>query len=89
LRVHGNIIIKRRDGVKPENDYHKYLDELSEDFGHICGYCGKSEAVTKNTFELDHFIPQRCSHNRVNDYTNLVYSCFICNRKKSRKMAFK
>ncbi len=66
-------------------DYKKYEEELREDFGEICGYCGKSERVTKKGFEIDHFVPQDIDPTRRNDYTNLVYSCFTCNRKKSNK----
>ena len=66
-------------------DYKKYENELREDFNHICGYCGKSERVTKKGFENDHFVPQDIDPTRCNDYNNLVYSCFTCNRKKSSK----
>lgn len=85
MRVHGDKIIRRRQEVIDKSDYHAYLPELREDFQHICGYCGKSETVAKNTFEIDHFIPLKYEKFRKNDYTNLVYSCFECNRKKSDK----
>lgn len=65
--------------------YGKYLDALKEDFSGICGYCGKSENVTRNTFEIDHFIPKIIAPELVNEYSNLVYSCYECNRKKSSK----
>lgn len=47
--------------------------------------CGKPESITKNAFEIDHFVPRRYDKSRENDYTNLVYSCCVCNRKKSSK----
>lgn len=85
MRIHGDKIIIRRQKVERRNDYHLYLPELQEDFKHICGYCGKSEEVAKNEFEIDHFVPKTYAKSRKNDYTNLVYSCFECNRKKSCK----
>lgn len=85
MRIHGDKVITRSREIKPKSDYHAYLPELQEDFKHICGYCGKSEAVAKNAFEIDHFVPEKYAKNRKNDYTNLVYSCFECNRKKSDK----
>lgn len=85
MRIHGDKIIQRRQGIGQRNDYHAYLPELQEDFKHICGYCGKSEAVAQNAFEIDHFVPEKYAKNRITDYTNLVYSCFVCNRKKSGK----
>lgn len=84
MRVHGCIKISRRH-ISDARDYKKYEEELREDFGEICGYCGKSERVTKKGFEIDHFVPQDVEPTRRNDYTNLVYSCFTCNRKKSNK----
>ena len=61
------------------------MPELREDFQYICGYCGKPESITKNAFEIDHFVPRKYDKSRENDYTNLVYSCCVCNRKKSSK----
>ncbi len=85
MRIHGEVKVKRRTDICGENDYHKYEGALSEDFGHICGYCGKSELVTSKGFEIDHFVPVRIASERESDYSNLVYSCFTCNRKKSKK----
>ena len=85
MRIHGEVNIKRRTNVKKENDYRKYEGTLSEDFGHICGYCGKSELVTSKGFEIDHFVPACIARERETYYSNLVYSCFTCNRKKWRK----
>lgn len=84
-RVHGKIQISRQSNVKPLKPYSKHRENLRNDFGRICGYCGKSELVTKNSFEIDHFIPQRLAPEKTEDYTNLVYACYECNRKKSGK----
>lgn len=85
MRIHGDKVITRRQEIDVREEYHAYLPELQEDFKHICGYCGKSEDVAKNGFEIDHFVPKKYAKTRENDYTNLVYSCFECNRKKASK----
>lgn len=85
MRIHGDKIITRRRSVENRSSYREYLNILKEDFASICGYCGKSEYITKNTFEIDHFIPQKYAPELKNDYSNLVYSCYECNRKKSSK----
>lgn len=84
MRVHGDKKIIRRTDIE-KRPYTKYQTELREDFHKMCGYCGKSEAVSKNTFEPDHFIPKVLAPDRKDDYGNLVYSCFLCNRKKGKK----
>lgn len=85
MRIHGDKVISRRQEIKRKSDYQAYLPELREDFKHICGYCGKLEIVAKNAFEIDHFVPEKYAKDRKTDYTNLVYSCFECNRKKAGK----
>lgn len=85
MRIHGENEISRSIDVSQENDYKKYVPQLREDFKHICGYCGKLEEVTTKGFEPDHFVPGRIDSSRKLDYSNLVYSCFTCNRKKSGK----
>jgi uncharacterized protein (TIGR02646 family) len=85
MRIHGEKELIRSDNVQPEDDYKKYIPYLRKDFKCICGYCGKPEYVTTKGFEPDHFVPKRIDKNRRSDYTNLVYSCFTCNRKKLGK----
>lgn len=85
MRIHGKKKIVRRELVEHRSPYREYRDILREDFAEICGYCGKSEAVTKNTFEIDHFIPIKYAPEKEEDYLNLVYSCYECNRKKASK----
>lgn len=85
MRIHGENEISRSIDVNQENDYKKYVPHLREDFKHICGYCGKPEEVTTKGFEPDHFVPDRIDSSRKLDYSNLVYSCFKCNRKKLGK----
>ena len=85
MRIHGEKKIVRRPSVEHRSPYRKYKDILREDFAEICGYCGKSEVVTKNAFEPDHFIPIKYAPEKEEDYYNLVYSCYECNRKKASK----
>lgn len=84
-RVHGQIHISRRTDVVQRNDYSKYKSDLETDFAGICGYCGKKRCLSSRDYEIDHFVPQKIDENRKNDYSNLVYSCLICNRAKSMK----
>lgn len=85
MRIHGDLKIVRRTEIQQENDYSKYRDFLIEDFNYICGYCGKHMKVSKKGYEIDHFVPISTDGTRETDYTNLVLSCFTCNRKKSKK----
>lgn len=85
MRIHGEKKIVRRSLVEHRSPYGRYRDILREDFAEICGYCGKSETVTKNAFEIDHFIPIKYAPEKEEDYYNLVYSCYECNRKKASK----
>ena len=84
MKIHTKKII-RRNNQEYYSDYKKYRQALQEDFNYECGYCGKIEKVTRREFEIDHFVPKRLDANRVTDYSNLVYSCFNCNRKKGAK----
>ena len=59
------------------------IEMIYEKIFHICGYCGKHEKVTKQGFEIDHFVPIKIDNSKKTKYDNLVYSCFTCNRKKS------
>lgn len=83
MKIHQQKIIRSQ--VEFQRDYQLYRDDLQRDFHHVCGYCGKTEQITKRAFEIDHFVPKRLDGDRISDYTNLVYSCFNCNRKKGGK----
>ena len=85
MRVHGTLVVRRRDNVEAKSDYKDYQEILSEDFSNICGYCGKSQDATTKGFEPDHFVPDRIDKTRKTDYYNLVNCCFTCNRKKLGK----
>lgn len=82
MRIHGEVKIKRKAIIEQKKDYHKYIDDLKDDFKETCGYCGKNSRMMREKFVIDHFVPQKIDVSRVNDYTNLVLSCQKCNRGK-------
>lgn len=84
-RIHGSNVLKRRTNIENKKNYKEYIPELKEDFNGICGYCGKLYKISKASYEPDHFVPKKYSKAKINDYTNLVYSCMVCNRKKGGK----
>lgn len=86
MRLHGELVIKRTCKQKKVKNYSEYVEDLRKDFHHRCGYCSKPERLTSKGFEIDHFVPRKAAPEKVNDYTNLVYSCFTCNRKKGAKV---
>ena len=67
--------------------YQDHKSSLREDFKKRCGYCSDSDLYFGNEigYHIDHFAPKSKFKELVNDYTNLVYSCPICNRAKSNK----
>lgn len=81
-RVHGDKEIRRRSNIKKLKNYNGYRKFLQEDFKNICGYCGKDITVIRHPFEIDHFVPKAIDESRLSDYTNLVFSCKVCNRAK-------
>lgn len=86
-RVHGDKVIRRRMNYRKENDIQKYTKMLKEDFGNMCGYCGKDFNIIKSPYQKDHLIPQNIAKkvgrlDLLTDYNNLVYSCRVCNRNK-------
>lgn len=86
MRIHGEIHVAHRQNYTPKNNYQDYFEELSEDFYHICAYCGKKDIVSKNSFEIDHYIPKKLlKKSEYSVYNNLFYCCHTCNRKKSSK----
>lgn len=85
VRIHGTKGITRSKDVPNKSNYIDYEQFLKKDFHNQCGYCGKHERIASKGMEIDHFIPKKIDPSKINDYSNLVYSCFTCNRKKSSK----
>lgn len=92
-RVHGEKIIRRRTKYTRQNDIQKYTKILKEDFGNMCGYCGKDFNIIKCPYQKDHLIPEYIAKkvgrlDLLTDYNNLVYSCRVCNRNKWHSWPF-
>lgn len=86
-RIHGDKIIRRRTNYRKQNDIQRYTDILKEDFGNMCGYCGKDLNIVKCPPQKDHLIPKAVTekvgrNDLLTDYNNLVFSCRVCNRNK-------
>lgn len=58
-RVHGDKIIRRRTNYRKANDIQRYTKILREDFGNMCGYCGKDFNIINCPYQKDHLIPGR------------------------------
>ncbi|NIA02420.1 MAG: hypothetical protein GWP15_03480 [Nitrospirae bacterium] len=67
-----------------ENNYQKYRPYIREDFHECCAYCLLHErfANGERNFELDHFKPKSKYDQLKEVYTNIYYSCHVCNRGK-------
>lgn len=85
MRVHGDKVIRRREGVSDLGNYQNGRELLEQDFYYLCGYCGKNGKVLHQKFHLDHFVPKSLNESRKNDYYNLVLACSRCNLSKSDK----
>ena len=74
-----------RTAVENGVDYARYRASLRQDFNSACGYCGVPDSYFGGIrgSHIDHFAPKRKFPALRNSYTNLVYSCPFCNRKKS------
>lgn len=70
--------------TKKYADFHKYKQNLADDFNHKCGYTDCSDAWFggKSTFQIDHIKPKSKYPQLENDYSNLVYCCSYVNRAK-------
>ena len=75
----------RKTDVAQAKDYHSYREQLVLDYNHRCGYCDDRDAPRNDSFEIDHFVPQKVDSSRVTDYSNLVYACKSCNNAKRAK----
>ncbi|PVZ12619.1 MULTISPECIES: HNH endonuclease [unclassified Pseudomonas] len=75
----------RRTNIEVKSRYSLYKVELRVDFLSKCGYCDTLDYYSGGTrgFHIDHFAPKSKFSSLVNDYSNLVYCCPICNIGKS------
>lgn len=68
----------------------KYKKEFMKVYDNKCVYCGVSlDLIPKKMFEIDHVVYQKsprfnnCFKRNKNGMSNLVLSCYDCNRKKT------
>lgn len=75
----------RRVGLKAQTKYSKYKNDLRSDFYMKCGYCGTHDYYSGGVrgFHIDHFAPKSRFAHLVNEYSNLIYCCPVCNLAKS------
>ncbi len=85
MRVHGDKVIRRREGIPKLKYYQDGREQVEQDFYCLCGYCGKDGSVLHQKFQLDHFVPKSLDKSREKDYYNLVLACQRCNLSKSDK----
>ena len=78
----GPLVVRSSHG--PVSNYREYIEILREDFFYLCAYCTLMEAEAQGIrFEIDHYEPVSARPELKNDYNNLMYSCEICNGRKS------
>lgn len=76
---------RRREDIAQRPRYALYKAELRADFQQQCGYCGTTDFYSggQRGYHIDHFAPKKKFDLLTNTYSNLVYSCPICNGGKS------
>jgi uncharacterized protein (TIGR02646 family) len=64
--------------------YRAYKKYLRIEFEHSCAYCSvrEPEFGGSASFEIDHYAPQSLFPEKISDYSNLFYSCHVCNKSK-------
>ena len=74
-----------RSNPKAKPNYRKFKPILQQDFHQSCGYCGIHHVYfgSGSGFHIDHFAPKSKFDDIEHAYSNLVYSCPICNIAKS------
>jgi hypothetical protein len=72
--------------VTPNLPYKEYRQALRRDFFFTCAYCTISESeATAIRFTIDHYEPRHARPDLVNEYTNLMYACDVCNQRKGNR----
>ena len=77
-------IFSHRSPAPSESNYTKYRLYIREDFSECCAYCLLHETLARGqeNFELDHFKPKSKFLDLIHQYTNIYYSCHVCNQRK-------
>jgi hypothetical protein len=72
-----------RSMVPAGRPYHEYAEMLRDDFLYSCAYCTIAETEALGIgFSIDHYDPRNARPDLVNEYSNLMHSCDLCNRRK-------
>ena len=74
--------IFKRQGIYIEsNDYQNYRKDVRKDFHECCAYCLSYELISggEENFELDHFKPKSKFPELTTKFSNIYYSCSVCN----------
>jgi len=68
-------------------NYQRYRPYIREDFCYCCAHCLMPEhlAAGERNFHLDHFKPKSHFPELRFEYSNLYYSCSVCNQNKGAK----
>ncbi|MCB1226923.1 MAG: HNH endonuclease [Verrucomicrobiales bacterium] len=77
----------RRHGPAGYSTYQQFRPWLRDEFCFRCVYCLRREvwAFQDSDFELDHDVARSIAPELCRDYTNLVYACHNCNKRKGSK----
>lgn len=77
----------RRHGPVGYSAYQHFRPWLRDEFCFRCVYCLRREAwaFQDSDFELDHDVARSLAPELCREYTNLVYACHNCNKRKSNK----
>lgn len=75
----------RSTGVASRANYRDYKEDLRSDFSNRCGYCDDDDLFVggRRGFHIEHFAPKSKFEHVETEYTNLIYSCPLCNIAKS------
>ena len=76
----------RRHGPFGYSSYQQFRPWLRDEFCFRCVYCLRREvwAFQDSDFELDHDVAKSVAPELCREYTNLVYACHNCNKRKAK-----
>lgn len=65
------------------SNYRKFKPHLQREFGRTCVYCRLPDTVSPSSeFGVEHYRPKKLFPQLECEYTNLLYCCPSCNRRK-------
>lgn len=73
--------------IKIYKNHRSFKPYLKKDFNERCGYCDAHHSWHGGSkfYQIDHFAPKGKFPSLINEYYNLVYSCYYCNHAKFEK----